>query len=161
MTSSLIWHLHKISNKYAHLKGIHQYETSLLQWNMYNDTGNIFTKTHQFDHLPNTIFAKSCLFSLLWKTTCLQRPQTSVVTLYRFHCIPFCFFENQTNTYIMMAGPISGLLNNKLLISMYQDCPWAALPVMRQKPVIYVGDKESSIGSPLDSWLLGLVPSNL
>ena len=44
-------------------------------------------KTHKFQHLTGTVFTKSCLFSLSWETTCLERPQNSVVTLYRFHCI--------------------------------------------------------------------------
>ena len=32
-------------------------------------------------------FYKTCLFSLSWKTTCLQRGKKSVDTLYRFQCI--------------------------------------------------------------------------
>ena len=34
---------------------------------------------------------KSCLFSLLWETTCLERPQNLVVALYRFHCNMICY----------------------------------------------------------------------
>ena len=41
---------------------------------------------HKFHHLPGMVFTKSCLFSLSWETTCLERPQNVVVALYRFHC---------------------------------------------------------------------------
>ena len=53
----------------------------------YTETGEVLLKTHKFCHLPGTVFKKSCLFSLLWKTTCLERPQNSTVALYRFHYI--------------------------------------------------------------------------
>ena len=63
------------------------YKCLAIQWNLYNETGKLLIKTHKFHHLPVTIFTKSCLFSLPWKTTCLERPQSSAVDLYRLHCI--------------------------------------------------------------------------
>ena len=45
------------------------------------------TKTHKCHHLSGTVLTKACLFSLSWKTTCLERPPNLVVALYRFHCI--------------------------------------------------------------------------
>ena len=50
----------------------------------YSGTCIIRLKTHKFHHLPDTVFTKSCLFSLSWKTTFLERPQNLVVALYRF-----------------------------------------------------------------------------
>ena len=58
-----------------------------IQWNLYNETGKVLLKAHQFHHLSGTAFTKSCLFSLSWETTCLERPQNLVVALYRFHYI--------------------------------------------------------------------------
>ena len=65
-----------------------------IQWNLYNKTGEVLLKTHKFQHLCGTVFTKSCLFSLSWETTCLQRPQNLVVALYRLHCniLKFCGF---------------------------------------------------------------------
>ena len=61
--------------------------TRVVQWNLYNETGEVLLKTHNFCHLPGTVFTlKSFSFSLPRKTTCLERPQSSVVALYRFHC---------------------------------------------------------------------------
>ena len=57
-----------------------------IQWNLYNETGEVLLKKHKFHHLPGMVFTKSCLFSLSWKTTCLERPQNLVVAFYRFHC---------------------------------------------------------------------------
>ena len=59
----------------------------LIKWNLYNETGKVLLKTHKFHHLPGTAFKKSCLFSLSWETTCLERPQNLVIALYRFRCI--------------------------------------------------------------------------
>ena len=59
---------------------------TIMQWNLYNETREVLLKTHKFCHLSGTVFIKSCLSSLSWKTTCLERPQNSVVALYRFHC---------------------------------------------------------------------------
>ena len=58
-----------------------------IQWNLYNKTGEVLLKTDKFQHLSGTVLTKSCLFSLSWETTCLERPQNLVVVLYRFHCI--------------------------------------------------------------------------
>ena len=63
---------------------------SLIQWKLYNETmtrRRVLPETDKVDSLPGTVFTKSCLFSLSWKTTCHERPQNLVVTLYRFHCI--------------------------------------------------------------------------
>ena len=57
-----------------------------VQWNLYNKTGEVLLKTHKFQHLSHTVFTKSCLFSLSWETTCLERPQNLAVALYRFYC---------------------------------------------------------------------------
>ena len=56
----------------------------IIQWNLYNETGEVLLK-HKFCHLPDTVFIQSCLFSLPWKATCFERPQSSAVDLYRFH----------------------------------------------------------------------------
>ena len=61
--------------------------TGMVQWNLCNETGTVSLKTHKFHHLPGMVFTKSCVLSLSWKTTCLERPQTLVLSLYRFHCI--------------------------------------------------------------------------
>ena len=42
------------------------------QWNLYTKTGKVLLK-HKIIHSPGTVFTKSCLFSLPWKTTCLGR----------------------------------------------------------------------------------------
>ena len=34
-----------------------------LQWNLYNETGKVLRKTHEFHDLSGKIFTKSCLFS--------------------------------------------------------------------------------------------------
>ena len=59
-----------------------------IHWNLYNETGKVLLKTHKFHHLSGTVFTKVRLFYLSWKITCLERPQNTVVALYRFHCIP-------------------------------------------------------------------------
>ena len=69
-----------------------------IQWNLYDKTGEVLLKTHKFQYLYGTVFTKSCLFSLSWETTCLERPQNLVVALYRFYCIlqeaPHCFIAD-------------------------------------------------------------------
>ena len=70
----------------------------MIQWNLCNEKGEILLKTHKFCNLPGIVFTtvtKSCLFSLSWKTTCLERPQNLVVALYRFHCITSNACEQQ------------------------------------------------------------------
>ena len=59
-----------------------------VQWDLYNETGKFLLKTHKFNHLPDTVSIKSCLPSLPWETTCLERPQNLVVALYRYVCQP-------------------------------------------------------------------------
>ena len=59
----------------------------MIEWNLYHMTRKVLLKTHKFHHLLSTVFTISCLFSLSWETTCLERPQNLVVALYRFHCI--------------------------------------------------------------------------
>ena len=49
-----------------------------VQWNLYNETRKVVLKSDKFYHLPGTVFTKSCLCSLRWKTTCLERPQNLV-----------------------------------------------------------------------------------
>ena len=61
----------------------------LLQWNLYNETGEVLLKHINFVICSGPVFTKSCLFSLPtvpWKTICLERPQSSAVALYGFHC---------------------------------------------------------------------------
>ena len=74
-----------------------------IQWNLYNKTGEVLLKTHKFHHLCGTVFTKSCLFSLSWETTCLQRPQNLVVALYRLHCINSNLVKSNKNFYIGMT----------------------------------------------------------
>ena len=57
-----------------------------IQWNLYNETGKVLLTIHKFHDLPGTVFTQSCLFSLPWKTTCLERPHNLEVALYSFHC---------------------------------------------------------------------------
>ena len=57
-----------------------------LQRNLYNATGEVLLKAHKFYQLCVMVFTKSCLFSLSWKPTCLERPHNLVVVLYRFYC---------------------------------------------------------------------------
>ena len=40
---------------------------------------------HKFHHFPRSVLTKPWLFSLSWKTTCLERLNDSMVTLYIFH----------------------------------------------------------------------------
>ena len=70
-----------------------------VQWNLYNKTGKLLTKTHKIYHLCGTVFTKACLFSLSWETTCLERPQYLVVVLYSFHCNDFAPSRQQSITW--------------------------------------------------------------
>ena len=51
-----------------------------IQWNMGNQPTEVLLKTHQFCYLPCMDTNKWCLFSLSWKTTCLERPYNSGFT---------------------------------------------------------------------------------
>ena len=54
-----------------------------LQWNWFKQTREIELKTHIHSvSLPDWVIPKSCLLSLSWKTTCLERPPNSMVTSY-------------------------------------------------------------------------------
>ena len=68
--------------------------------------GEVLLKAHKFHHLPSSFPTKSCLFSLFWKTSCLERPHNSKVTLYRFCCISIHSCSTALTTY-----PISFLLS--------------------------------------------------
>ena len=46
----------------------------IVQSNLYNETREDLLKTQRFCNLSVTVFTKSCLFSLSWKTTYLERP---------------------------------------------------------------------------------------
>ena len=72
-------------NVFSGLQSTRIYQVIKIQWNLHNETGKVLLKTHKFRQLPGTVFTKSCLFSLSWKTTCLERPQNLVVALYKFH----------------------------------------------------------------------------
>ena len=64
------------------------HRTSLIiKWNLNDETEKVLPKAHKFHHFPGSIHTKSCLFSLLWKTTFLETPCNSMITLYMFHCI--------------------------------------------------------------------------
>ena len=63
---------------------------------MYNETKEVLLKTHTFCNLAGTVFTKSCLFSLSWRTTCLERPQNLVVALYMYIYIVYIYIRNQT-----------------------------------------------------------------
>ena len=52
----------------------------------YNETGKVSPKTNKCMRFWWDFFTKSSLSSLSWQTTCLERPYTSMVVLYRFHC---------------------------------------------------------------------------
>ena len=63
---------------------VEKYTCNSIQWHLYNETREVLLKTHKFQHLSGTVFTKSCLFSLSWETTCLERPQNLVVALYSY-----------------------------------------------------------------------------
>ena len=50
-----------------------------VQSNLYNETEEILPKAHKFHNLPDMVFTKSCLLSLSWETTCIERPQNLVL----------------------------------------------------------------------------------
>ena len=59
---------------------------SMRYWNLthchlVNQTGNVNPRALKFHHFHHSV-TKSCLFSLSWKTTCLESPCDSVVVLY-------------------------------------------------------------------------------
>ena len=62
---------------------------SVMQWNLYDEARKGIRKTRKFHHLPGMVFTKSCLVSLSWKTTSLERPQNWRIALYRLYCIKF------------------------------------------------------------------------
>ena len=71
---------------------------------VHNETREVLLKTHKFHHLPGPVFPNSCLFSLPWKTTCLERPQNLVVMLYRFHCTYFKTLPSQPTIFLSRYG---------------------------------------------------------
>ena len=43
----------------------------------HNETGEVSAKAHKFHHFPDSILTKPRLFSLPWKTTCLESPRNT------------------------------------------------------------------------------------
>ena len=56
-------------------------------WNPYNEAEDVLLETHKFWYLPGTVFIKSYVFSLSWKTTSLERLKYLMVTLFGLNCI--------------------------------------------------------------------------
>ena len=75
-----ICHIYKQTIQYKQYPNILE-QTWAQQWNLYNETGKVLLKTQKFHHFPGTVFKKSYLFSLSWKTSYLDRPQNLVVAI--------------------------------------------------------------------------------
>ena len=104
--SNYIW---VINNFIAYHGTSYVRDLTVIQWNLYNKTGKTLLKTHKFHHLPGTVFTKSCLFSLSWETTSLERPQNWVVSLYRFHCREFTHFLKSCRCLMRSSSDIRAL----------------------------------------------------
>ena len=95
----ILFHLNWIMRKRSLATGQLSCSPEPIQWNLYNETREVLLKTQKFCNLSGTVFIKSCLFSLLWKTTSLERPWNLVVSLYRFHCTGLLSFWPQGTTF--------------------------------------------------------------
>ena len=96
----------------------------IIQWNLYNETGKVLLKTHKYHHSPDTVLTKSCLFSLPWKTTCLERPQNLVVALYRFYCIKYPYTVCYTSDVICRQTFWSALTQGMVFGLRHQAFTW-------------------------------------
>ena len=86
----------------------------IIHWNLYNETGEVLPKTHEFCHLRGTVFTKLYLlfppptklmgvywFSLPWESTSLSRDHKIQQLLYTgftvapCHCLVYIVKSNQ------------------------------------------------------------------